>query len=116
LWLAPAHFKREKKMPGKTKKKTAETVIETPTETPKAHSKVKAKELVKEKPRETAKEKAKEAPKEKAKETPKVKEVVFICKFCGAKKPLSELIMLRNLYPQVACCRECARNTKILSE
>jgi hypothetical protein len=103
-------------MPGKTKKKAAEAVIETPPGIPKAPSKFQAKESVKEKPKETAKEKAKEAPKEKAKETPKAKEVLFICKFCGAKKPLSDLVMLRNLYPQVACCRECARNTKIPSE
>lgn len=100
-------------MPGKTKKKAAEAVIETLPETAKTPSKVKAKEAVKEKPKETAKEKVKEAPKEKAKETPREKEVVFICKFCGEAKPLSDLIMLRNLYPQVSCCRECARTTKI---
>ncbi len=111
-------------MPGKTKKKAAEAVIEKPAKTAKVPSKVRAKESVKEKPKETAKEKVKEvtkekikeAPKEKVKETPREKEVVFICKFCGTKKPLSDMVMLRNLYPQVACCRECARNTKIPTE
>jgi hypothetical protein len=71
-------------MPGKTKKQAAEPAKETP------------------------KEPIKQAPPEIA----EVKEIFFVCKFCGKPKPLGELIMIRHLYPQVSSCKECARVTK----
>ena len=65
---------------------------------------------------ETAKVTAQPPPKETVKEAPKEKEIMFVCKFCGQTKPLSEMIMIRNLYPQLASCKECARVTKSPSE
>jgi len=59
---------------------------------------------------------AKETPKSPVKESPpeiaEVQEIFFVCKFCGKKKPLGDLIMIRHLYPQVPSCKECARVTR----
>lgn len=39
----------------------------------------------------------------------KEKEIVFICKFCGETKPLSEMVVMRHYYPPVSACKECAK-------
>ncbi len=50
------------------------------------------------------------------KKTPEVKppenEIVFKCKLCGETKPLSELVVMRHYYPQLAACKKCARGTR----
>ena len=62
------------------------------------------------------KKKATVTAKETAPEKPREKEIVFVCKFCGKTKPLSDMVIMRNLYPQVASCKECSKATKSLSE
>jgi transcription elongation factor Elf1 len=52
--------------------------------------------------------KAKKQTPEKAME----KEIVFVCKFCGKTKPLSDMVVLRRFYPQITTCKECAKDTK----
>jgi hypothetical protein len=37
------------------------------------------------------------------------KEVTFKCKFCGQTKPLGELVLLRQYFPQLSSCKECAK-------
>jgi hypothetical protein len=34
--------------------------------------------------------------------------VYFKCKFCGETKPLDELVILRQFYPQISVCKECS--------
>ena len=48
----------------------------------------------------------------KSVETKTESEINFICKFCGESKPLSELVVMRHYYPQIAACKKCARGTK----
>jgi hypothetical protein len=48
----------------------------------------------------------------KAKKQTPEKEIVFVCKFCGKTKPLSDMVVLRHFYPQITTCKECAKDTK----
>ncbi len=48
----------------------------------------------------------------KTEKTAKGEETVFVCKFCGETKPLSELVVLRQYYPLISCCKKCAKTTK----
>jgi hypothetical protein len=36
------------------------------------------------------------------------REIVFKCQFCGETKPFSEMIMMRQFYPQLSACKACA--------
>jgi hypothetical protein len=49
---------------------------------------------------------------EKSVETSKDKEILFKCKFCGESKPLTELVVMRQYYPQISACRACAKAPK----
>jgi transcription elongation factor Elf1 len=49
----------------------------------------------------------------KAVETIKDKEIVFKCKYCGETKPLSDLVVMRQYYPQLSACKNCAMGPKI---
>ncbi len=40
------------------------------------------------------------------------KVVMFKCKFCGEEKPLSELVVMRQYYPQIAACKPCSIGTR----
>ncbi len=71
-------------MPAKAKKKTVEKSIEKVTE----------------KSTEKATDKAKK------------KEITFVCKFCEQTRPLSDMVVLRNFYPQVTSCKDCAKDKK----
>jgi hypothetical protein len=35
--------------------------------------------------------------------------VYFKCKYCGETKPLDELIVLRQFYPQISVCKDCSK-------
>lgn len=37
------------------------------------------------------------------------KEIFFKCKFCGQSKPFAELVVLRQYFPQLSSCKECAK-------
>ena len=71
-------------MPAKAKKKTTEKLIEK------------------------IPEKSKQKPVAKAKK----KEITFVCKFCEQIRPLSDMVVLRNYYPQITSCKECAKDKK----
>jgi len=43
----------------------------------------------------------------------KTKEIVFKCQFCGETKTISELMIMRQYYPQLSSCKDCARGTLI---
>ena len=34
--------------------------------------------------------------------------VNFKCKFCGESKPLEELVILRQYFPQISVCKACS--------
>ncbi len=53
-----------------------------------------------------------EKTKKKVAEPAKEKEIVFVCKFCGETKPLSELVVMRHFYPLVSSCKDCAKATR----
>jgi hypothetical protein len=40
------------------------------------------------------------------------KDVMFKCKLCGESKPISELVVLRQYYPVLSSCKECAKGPK----
>ena len=40
---------------------------------------------------------------------PTPKEIFFKCKFCGQTKPFCELVVLRQYYPQLSACKDCAK-------
>ncbi len=40
------------------------------------------------------------------------KEILFTCKFCGESKPLSDLVVMRQYYPQLTACKSCAIGTR----
>ena len=42
-----------------------------------------------------------------------LKPVYFTCKFCGESRPLSDLVVVRRFFPQLAACSECARSKPI---
>jgi hypothetical protein len=48
---------------------------------------------------------------EKTADDQKEKEIVFKCKFCGETKPLSDLTVMRQFYPQISACRACAKKS-----
>jgi hypothetical protein len=35
--------------------------------------------------------------------------VYFKCKYCGETKPLDELTVLRQFYPQISVCKDCSK-------
>jgi hypothetical protein len=39
------------------------------------------------------------------------KRILFKCKFCGEMKPLNDMIVMRQYYPQISACRECAKGS-----
>jgi transcription elongation factor Elf1 len=43
----------------------------------------------------------------------KAKELMFNCKFCGERKPISELVILRRYYPVLSSCKECSKGPKV---
>jgi len=45
-------------------------------------------------------------------DTNDTKEIVFKCKSCGDTKPLNEMVVMRQYYPQISVCRSCARGRK----
>jgi hypothetical protein len=40
------------------------------------------------------------------------KEITFKCQFCGEIKPLADLIIMRQYYPVMSACKECAKGPK----
>jgi hypothetical protein len=40
-------------------------------------------------------------------------EIMFKCKFCGETKPLSELVLMRQYFPQMSACKDCSRSTRL---
>jgi hypothetical protein len=36
------------------------------------------------------------------------KELMFTCRVCGKKKPISELVEDRRYFPPIYCCKKCA--------
>jgi transcription elongation factor Elf1 len=48
----------------------------------------------------------------KTAEPTQAKECTFLCKFCGESKPLAELVVLKQYYPQLVACKRCAINTR----
>jgi transcription elongation factor Elf1 len=57
-------------------------------------------------------EKATRKSKEKEDQSPKEKEIFFKCRFCGKTRPLSELVVMRQYFPQMSACKTCARGVK----
>ena len=49
---------------------------------------------------------------EKTQEPVKEKEIVFKCKFCGETKPISDLVVMRQYFPQMSACQVCARGVR----
>ena len=41
------------------------------------------------------------------------KTTMFTCKLCGEKKPLAELVILRQYYPVLSSCKECAKGPRV---
>jgi len=39
--------------------------------------------------------------------------IMFKCQFCGESKPLADLIMMRQYYPVIAACKDCANGPKV---
>lgn len=39
------------------------------------------------------------------------KELMFTCRTCGKKKPISELVKDRRYFPPIYCCKKCAGDT-----
>ncbi len=39
-------------------------------------------------------------------------EIYFKCKFCGEKKPLSELVVMRQYFPPISVCSVCSKGQK----
>ncbi len=68
----------------------------------------KAKKKIAEKSIEKVPEKSKEKTADKARK----KEITFVCKFCEQARPLSDMVVLRNYYPQVTSCKDCAKDKK----
>ena len=49
---------------------------------------------------------------DKIQESVKEKEIVFKCKFCGETKPISDLVVMRQYFPQMSACQVCARGVR----
>ncbi|GAI22265.1 unnamed protein product [marine sediment metagenome] len=41
--------------------------------------------------------------------TGNIKELTFMCKFCGEHKPLSEMRVLTRFFPYIVACQDCER-------
>jgi hypothetical protein len=41
-----------------------------------------------------------------------LREIVFKCQFCGETKPLADLVVLRQYFPQKSACKACATKPK----
>jgi hypothetical protein len=48
----------------------------------------------------------------KTAQTEQPKSIMFKCQFCGENKPLADLLMMRQYYPILAACKECAKGPK----
>jgi hypothetical protein len=44
------------------------------------------------------------------------KEIVFKCKFCGETKPLRDMIVMHQYYPQICACSICAKGSANFKE
>ncbi len=40
--------------------------------------------------------------------SPRETEIMFKCKICGQSKPLKELVLVKNYFPQLSACKVCA--------
>jgi ribosomal protein L32 len=38
------------------------------------------------------------------------KQILFKCKFCGEMKLLNDMIVMRQYFPQISVCRDCAKS------
>ncbi|MCK4403301.1 MAG: hypothetical protein KAV98_06000 [Dehalococcoidia bacterium] len=38
----------------------------------------------------------------------KLRQPRFLCRLCGKKKPIDELVMNRRYSPPIPCCKKCA--------
>jgi hypothetical protein len=43
------------------------------------------------------------------------KAITFKCQFCGENKPLADLLMMRQYYPILSACKDCAKGPKVES-
>lgn len=50
--------------------------------------------------------------KEDSKSERSSQEINFTCKFCGEKKPLSELVVMRQYFPPISVCAVCSKGQK----
>lgn len=41
------------------------------------------------------------------------KTIMFKCQFCGQDKPLDDLLMMRQYYPVLSACKECAKGPQV---
>ena len=39
--------------------------------------------------------------------------IMFKCQFCGESKPLKDLQIMRQYYPVLSACKECAKGVKV---
>jgi hypothetical protein len=44
------------------------------------------------------------------------KPIMFKCQFCEETKPMEELVILRQYYPILSCCRDCAKGPRTESK
>jgi hypothetical protein len=47
----------------------------------------------------------------KGQEPVQAREIVFKCQFCGETKPLVDLVVMRQYFPQKSSCKTCATRT-----
>ncbi len=43
-----------------------------------------------------------------AEKVKKLRQPGFLCRLCGKKKPIDELVMNRRYSPPIPCCKKCA--------
>lgn len=36
-------------------------------------------------------------------------DIYFNCKYCGEKRPLGQLVVMREFYPPISVCQDCAK-------
>jgi transcription elongation factor Elf1 len=48
----------------------------------------------------------------KTAQTEQPKPIMFKCQFCGESKPLADLMIMRQYYPIISSCKECAKGPK----
>ncbi len=39
-------------------------------------------------------------------------EITFTCRFCGETRPLSDMVIMRQYFPQIPACKKCARGIR----